>query len=97
MKITQTAAFLAKMAKQRIHTHAGGAKALVHLHLSGRHLCPECHLCHVMKVSKFKAQKLKASHLNMGIYLLHFPALDFLILNHMPMIAGERKILFQIC
>jgi len=94
--IKQTAAFHAKMAQQRFHRHAGDTKAQVHLHHDWRHWGPERHLRHPVIVRDVKAPKQKVCHLDMFIYILLFPALNFSIQIHTPWIASVRKILIQI-
>jgi len=95
--IKRTAAFLGKIAQQRIHRHAGGAKAQVHLHHNGRHLGPQCYLRHLMTVRELDGPKQKVCHPDMLIYIHRFPALDVSILIHLPRIAWAFKILFHIC
>jgi len=58
----------------KIQRHAGGPNAWVHLHLDGRHLSPNPHLCHVITM---RAPKQMVRHPHMCIYILCFPTLDF--------------------
>ena len=71
VKIKQTAAFLAKMAQQRIHRHAGGTKARVHLHHNKRHIGLEHHLRYLLTVRELKAPKQKV--LPPGYVYIHNP------------------------
>ena len=105
MEIKPTAAFVAKMAQQRICRHTGGAKAWVHLdpsdsdsrHMTRRHIHPKCHLCHPVTLRELTLPKSKVYHPDMYIHILHFPALNFSIVMHMPRIASTIQIIFQIC
>ena len=85
------------MALQRMHRHAGGTKAWVHLYHDGRPLGPESHLHHLMTVRECIAPKQKVCYPDMCIYILHFPALNFSILIHMIRIACAIQILFPRC
>jgi len=105
VKLKWMPAFLDQMAQYSICSNAEGAKAWVHLdetdsgswHQNRRHIHPECHLYHLVTLREPTLPKSKVCHLDMCIYILHFPVLNFSILMHMPRITSTMKILFQIC
>jgi len=92
-----TAAFHAKIAAQRIHHHAGGAKELVYLHQNRRHLHPERHLCHLVARMEVSVPKWKVCDPDMWIYILLFLAPNSEILIQIVRIANSIMIIFQIC
>jgi len=71
--------------------------ARVHLHHDWRHRGLERQLHHLMTVREHKAAKQKVCHLDMSIYILRFPGLDFSIWIHMTRISCAINILSQIC
>jgi len=91
------------MVQQRMLRHSGGVKEPPHLYPNRRplrpegHLLPERHLCHQVTLWEIKVIKLKVSHPDVCICILHFQTLNFSIIMHMPRIASAVKILFQIC
>jgi len=99
------ASFLAKMAHQTICRHAGGAKELAHLQLTKAdswhqywcRLYLEHQLHRLATIRELKVPKSKVCHLDICIYILLFPALNFSIMIHIPRIASTIKIVFQIC
>jgi len=97
MKITQTAAFLARTVQYRIRRHAWGPKELVYLYLNGHHLGLERHPRHLVRMTELKILKPMVCHPDMCIYILLFRTLNFSILMHMPRISSTIKVLFQIC
>jgi len=62
-----------------------------------RHLCPECHLCHLVPMRQLNVPKSTICHPDMCIYTLLFPELNVSILMHMPRIASQIQIIIQIC
>jgi len=104
-KIRRTAAFLAKMAQNRIPRHTGDTKAWVHLHQSVSdswhqnrcHIHLKCHFFHLVTLRQITYPKSKVCHPDICIYILLFPVLNVQILMHMPKIASVIKILIQIC
>jgi len=56
------AAFLAKMAQEKIHRPGRGAKARVHFHQDRRHRGPERHLRHMLTVRELKALNQTVCH-----------------------------------
>ena len=97
MKIRLKAAFLAKMAQQRIRTHTRGETEQVHLFQTLRHLSTERHLHRLATMQELDFPKSKVCHPDMFIYILLLPMLNSLNLRHMTRITCAIKIVFQIC
>jgi len=89
----------------KIHRHAGDAKELVHLRQtdadswlqSRRHLYPEHHLPRLVTIPELNVPKSAIWRQDMCIHILLLPALNSLLLMHMPRIASTIQILIQIC
>jgi len=81
---------------KRICRHAGGVNELAATP-PWRPSSPGSHLCHQVTLTEMKVMKWKVWHPGVCIYILCFQRLNFWIPMHMPRIASEIKILFQIC
>jgi len=98
------AAVLATMAQQTIRRHPGGPREWVYLHRTDQdsqhqlqcHLCPECHLRHLVAQIVLTDPKSKICHTAMHIDMFLFPKLNFSILIHMPGIACAINSVYQI-
>jgi len=85
----QTDAFLAKMARQSICSHPGGAKERVHLRLADTdslhqircHSRQEYHLSQPVRPREHKGPKVTIYHPEMCINTLHFPNVQFVYLD----------------
>jgi len=76
---------------------AGGKMPRMHHHQIWRHLHLERDQSQLVTLREFKVPKTTECHLDMCIWILLCPALNFTILMHMPRIASAIKILIQIC
>jgi len=88
--------FMTTIAPQLICRHAGAAMDQVHLYQNWCHLCPECHLHHLVPLRELKVPKWKVCHPDVCTYILLFPTLNLSILMHMPRITRAKKIVCQI-
>jgi len=102
VKTKRLAAFLSKMALQRIRRHSGQAKEQVHLHLpnaesgfqSGLHLCQARHPPQPVTVAELNLLKSSISRSDIRIRIRPFPGRNILKMMRIP---STIPILIQIC